>query len=164
MDAEALRRTRVAVLGLDTTSGDRPLITGVAVLYVDDGVISAGPFAYRATDAPSSPPKVAERVRLALRGRVLVTHDAERLDLLRRHLPAWEPPAGVAHTRDLVEQAWPGKPDYGLSAASALAGINGVARVGPSAAVEAHTVAFLLTVLIRRAARTTTKARNGHST
>ena len=177
MDAAALSRAGVAVLGLDTTSGVPPLITQVAVLYLDGGVISAGPFAYWvAPDAPmfqvphqswpdarQAPawPQVAEQVRLALRDRVLVTHDASSLDVLRRHLPDWEP-AGVAHTRDLTEQAWPGLPDYALGPASARAGINGVGRIGPSAVVEAHAVALLLTVLIRRAART--RAMDGRST
>jgi hypothetical protein len=83
---------------------------------------------------------------------------------LQRAAPA---PAGlgtgrVAHTRDLAEQAWPGLPDYALGPASARAGINGVGRIGPSAVVEAHAVALLLTVLIRRAART--RAMNGRGT
>jgi hypothetical protein len=178
LDAEALSRAAVAVLGLDTTTGTPPLITEVAVMYLNNGVISAGPFAYWvAPDAPMfevrhaswaqarlAPPwpQVAEQVRLALADRVLVTHDVGRLDVLRSHLPDWEPPAGVAHTRDMVQRVWPGQPDYALGPASALAGINGVARVGPSAVVEAHAVAFLLTVLLRRAART--RARNGHGT
>jgi len=177
MDAEALSRVGVAVLGLDTTSGTPPLVTQVGVMYLGDGVISAGPFAYWvAPDAPMfevrhkswpevrlAPPwsQVAEQVQLGLCDRVLVTHDAGRLDVLRSHLPDWEP-VDVAHTRELVEQAWPGQPDCSLSPASALAGIKGVARVGPSAVVEAHAVALLLTVLIRRAVRT--KAMNGHST
>ena len=168
MDAEALSRAGVAVLGLDTTTSSPPLISQVAVLYLDGGMISAGPFAYWvAPDAPmfevrpeswsevrlARPwPQVAEQVQLALCDRVLVTHDASSLDVLRSHLPDWEP-AGVAHTRDLAERAWPGLADYSLGAASARAGINGVARVGQSAVVEAHAVAFLLTVLIRRARR-----------
>ncbi len=170
MDAADLRRAAVAVLGLDTTTGIPPLITEVAVIYLDGGVISAGPFAYWvAPDAPmhqirhqSWPevrlapawPQVAEQVRLALSDRVLVTHDAGRLDVLRRHLPDWEPPAGVAHTRDLAEQAWPGLADYALGPATVRAGINDVPRVGPSAVVEAHAVALLLAALTRHAAST----------
>ena len=162
MDAEALSRAPVAVLGLNTTTtGTKPWITEVAVMHLKDGVITAGPLVYRV--APNAPwPRVADQVRLALRDRVLVTHDAGRLEVLRSNLRDWKPPAGVAHTGDLVEQVWPGLPDYSLGPASARAGINGVARVSPSAVVEAHAVAFLLTVLIRRAVRT--KAMNGRST
>src|SRR6266540_790037 len=152
MDAAALGRVGVTVLGLGTTTGGvRPLITEVGVLCLDDGVISAGPFAYWvAPDAPmfevrdeswsqevrlARPwPEVAEQVRLALSGRVLVTHDPDRVEVLRAHLPDWEP-VGVAHTRELVEQVWPGRADYSLGPASALAGIHGVARFGPSAVV-----------------------------
>jgi hypothetical protein len=164
MDAAALRRAAVAVLGLDTTTGTPPLITQVAVIYLDGGVITAGPFAYWvAPDAPMfqvrhqswsqvrlAPtwPKVAEQVRLALRDRVLITHDAGRLDVLRHHLPDWQPPAGAVHTRDLAEQAWPGLPDYALGPASAHAGTTD--RVGPSAVLEAHAVALLLAAMLQQ--------------
>jgi DNA polymerase III epsilon subunit-like protein len=170
MDATALRRAGVAVLGLDTTTGRPPLITEVAVIYLDDGLISSGPFAYWvAPDAPMfqvrheswsevrlAPPwpQVAEQVRLALCDRVLVTHDAGRLDVLRSHLPDWEP-VGVAHTRDLAEQTWPGLPDYTLGPAVAHAGIKDLPRVGPSAVVEAHAVALLLAALLRQSTQAT---------
>jgi hypothetical protein len=41
-----LRTARAAVLGLDTTAGNPPLIVAAAVYYVDAGVIVGGPFSY----------------------------------------------------------------------------------------------------------------------
>ncbi len=167
MNARQLGEAGVAVIGLDTTHGHvPPLITQVAVVRVDAGAITAGPFTYWvAPDAAmftvrhdawnevrSAPAwsEVAERVRPELDGRVVVTHEARRLDVLRTHLPDWEP-AGVAHTRDLAEKAWPGQLDYSLGAAAALAQLAGVGPdVGPAAEEQALAVALLLAALIRR--------------
>jgi DNA polymerase III epsilon subunit-like protein len=167
MGLDRLRRGRLAVVGLDTTSGTPPLITELAVVYVDDGVIAAGPLVFWVDpDAPSGTdvrpqsraqtrlaprwPEVAERILPVVSGPVLVTHDQDRLDILRQHFPDWEP-AGVAHTRDLAEQVWPGMADYSLDPAILRAGLDGFPRVGPGAAVEAQAVALLLAALLRQA-------------
>jgi len=118
MDVDALRGAWVAVVGLDTTTGTPPLITELAVVYAKDGVITAGPLVFWVDpDAPVGTdvrpqtraqtrlaprwPEVADRVLDALSGRVVVTHDADRLDIVRRHLPDWQP-VEVAYTRDLA--------------------------------------------------------------
>jgi DNA polymerase III epsilon subunit-like protein len=168
MGLDRLRRGRVAVVGLDTTTGTPPLITELAVVYVDDGVITAGPLTYWVDpDAPIdievrpesraqtrlAPrwPEVAERVVPAVSGPVVVTHDAGRLDILRRHLPDWEP-AALAYTRDMAERAWPGLGDYTLGPILASVGIDGFRRVDPlCAAVEARAVALLLCALLEHA-------------
>ena len=54
--------------------------------------------------------------------------------ILRRHLPDWQP-AGVVFTHDLAEQVWPGLDGYHLP-------------TDHGAAVEAHTVALILTHLL----------------
>ena len=166
MEVEALRTARLAVVGLDTTMGVPPLITEVAVMYLDGGVITAGPFAYWvAPDVPmhqvqhrswvnvrQAPPwpEVAGQVLLAVHGRVLLLHEAGRLDVLRRHLPDWEP-AGVAHTRALAEQTWPGLDGYDLRAVCVAAGVD-PPRPGSGAVTEAQAVALLLPALLRDAA------------
>ncbi len=170
MDVDALRTARLVVLGLDTTTGTPPLITEAAVIYLDGGTITAGPFAYWAQpDAPMkhvphrcwatvrlAPPwsELAGQVTEAVTGRLVVTHDPSRLDVLRRHLPDWEP-TGVVHTRHLAEQVWPGleEDDYALGPVTVHARINHVPRVGPGAVVEAHAVALLLAALLRDANR-----------
>ncbi len=165
MDVDALRGARVAVVGLDTTTGTPPLITELAVVYAKDGVITAGPLVFWVDPDPPvgtdvrpqtrartrlAPrwPEVADRVLDALSGRVVVTHDADRLDIVRRHLPDWQP-VEVAYTRDLAGQVWPGMDDYTLDAAVIRARIRGLARVGPGSSVEAHAVALLLATLLR---------------
>ncbi len=165
---DGLRRGRVAVVGLVTTTGTPPLITELAVVYAKDGVITAGPLVFWVDpDAPVGTdvrpqsraqtrlaprwPEVADRVLAALSGRVVVTHDADRLDIVRRHLPDWEP-VDVAFTLDLAGQVWPGLDDYTLDTAVSHARIRGFPRVGPGSAVEAHAVALLLAALLRQAA------------
>jgi hypothetical protein len=103
IETEALRTARVAVVGLQTTRGRPPLIVETAVYHVDGGCIVGGPFGYwSAVDAPrrevplSCWPNLRDAatwsetaVRLAevLANRVLVMHDRDRWEVLRRHLP-----------------------------------------------------------------------------
>ncbi len=173
MEVEALRTGRLAVLGLDTTTGVPAQITEVAVMYVDGGVITAGPFAYWvAPDAPMHQvrhrswanvrlappwPEVAEQVLLAVAGRVLVTHDAARVDVLRRHLPDWEP-AAVVHIRVLAERVWPGLVSYDLGSVSVAASLAPLPQSGPGAVAEAYAVALLLPALFRDAGRRAARA------
>src|SRR5262249_20352878 len=91
--------------------------------------------------------EVADRVLLALDGRTLVVHDQARLDVLRRHLPDWQP-AEVVFTRALAERWRPrlvaGGP--GPRTAPAATG-DRRSRLGPGAVAEAHAVAVLLATL-----------------
>src|SRR5262249_58740326 len=122
VEVDALRSSRLAVIGLDTSTGLLPLITEVAVYHLNGPAIIAGPFVFwAAPDAPlhdvrvtswpnvrQAPPwdEVVERVVETIDDRIVVVHDADRLAVLRRHLPDWQP-AGVAYTRELARQVWP---------------------------------------------------------
>jgi hypothetical protein len=168
MDIGAMRSARLAVVGLDTTTGVPPLITEVAVTHLAGGVITAGPWVYwTAPDAPwhqirrsswpnvrLAPPwtQVADRVLDALADRMLVLHDRDRLAVLEHHLPDWVPLAAV-FTRDMARQVWPALDDLRLGPLSVAAGVNVVPRLCPGGAIEAHTVALLLPALIREAGR-----------
>jgi hypothetical protein len=168
MSADALAGRSVAVLGLDVTSQPPELITEACVLHLVNGVIVAGPLTWWVqVDAPAghlrpglraslplAPPwaEVADRLTGALAGRLLVVRDAERYATLRRHLPAWQPPA-VATVRDLAEQVWPGLDGYDLGPLTQWTGITLVPRPGPGAVAEAHALASLLLALTRAGGR-----------
>jgi len=90
-----------------TTTGVPPLVTEVAVYHLAGGVVAAGPLVWPvAVDAPmlEIPHRCRPSMRLAppwsevtryllpvLARRVLVVHDECRLEVLRWHLPDWEP-------------------------------------------------------------------------
>jgi DNA polymerase III epsilon subunit-like protein len=165
---DVVRGSSLAVVGLETTTGAPPLITEAAVYHLARGVVTAGPLAWPvAPDAPIfqiphrsrpnlrlAPPwsQVAGHVVAALARRVVVTHDETRFNVLRRHLPDWEPEA-VLFTRDLAETVWPGLDSYGLESVSVAVGISRVPGVGAGAVVEAYAVAMVLRTLAREAVR-----------
>jgi hypothetical protein len=162
MGAEVLRAARVAALGLDTTTGDPPLIVAASVYCMDAGVIAGGPFSYWSTvDAPRHEvparhwpnlrhapdwPETAGRLVEVIADRVLVMHEPDRWNILRRHLPDWQP-AGVVLTRNLAEQAWPGLTDYSLGSIGVEP--RGPDLRGPGAVVEAQVIALLVATLLR---------------
>ncbi len=166
MNVDRLRTGRLVAIGLETTTGIPPQITEIAMMYVDRGVITAGPFDYRVQpDAPMAEigPRarshmrtasmwrdVAEQILLGVAGRIPVTHDAGRLRILHHHLPDWQPPEAV-YTRQLAEIALPGLSSYDLERVSQAAGFDLLPRYGYGAVVEAQTVALLLPILLRRA-------------
>jgi hypothetical protein len=153
----------VAVVGLDTTIGDRPLIAEAAVYHLAGGQVTAGPLTYpAAVDAPFAqvpvrlwpkvrlaPPwaEVVGRLLVAVEGRSVVVHDPARWGVLRRHLPGWQP-AEVLFTREVAERWWPGLSSYDLDPLLARATRYRQSRVGPGAAAEAHAVAVLLAALL----------------
>jgi hypothetical protein len=155
VDVEALRAAEAVAIGLDTTSGVPPLIVEVALYYLTGGVVTGGPFGFWvAPDAPlhqvrvsSWPnvrlappwPEVAERVTATIGDRLLVVHERDRLEILRRHLPDWQP-AAVVFTRELAERIWPGLADYSLGPGPPL---SQEYRRGRGATVEAHATALL---------------------
>jgi len=159
-------RFAACVVGLATTAGvpGPPEVVEVAVLYLDQPAITRPPLLFccqpagPVTGLPTAtvshlsfaPPwaQVAERVAEALAGRTVVTHDTDRLDILRRHLPDWQPDA-VLHTRDLAEHLWPGLPGYDLHALSVVLGSG---HTTPGATGEADDVAHLLLALTRHTA------------
>ena len=163
MRVDRLGSARLAVVGLDTTTGQPPVIVEAVVYRLTGGVITAGPFSYwaapdtRLGEVPArcwpnmrlAPPwaEVSPHLLDALDQRTVVVHEPGRLDQLSRHLPDW-PPAGVLATRDLADQQWPGLDDYGLDALTALISGNHLARVGPGATAEAQATALLLGVLL----------------
>lgn len=164
MEDQALRTARVAVVGLRTTTGRPPLIVETTVYHLDGGCIAGGPYGYwSAVDVPrrevpsdcwpnlhDAPPWAETAVRLAevLANRVLVVHDRDRWEILRRHLPDWQP-AGLAFTGDLAGHVWPDLADWSLGAVAARAGIPGIMPgVARSAIVEAQVIALLLGRLV----------------
>ena len=163
MRVDRLGSARLAVVGLDTTTGQPPVIVEAVVYRLTGGVITAGPFSYwaapdaRLGEVPArcwpnmrlAPPwpEVTPHLLDALDQRTVVVHEPARLDQLSRHLPDW-PPTGVLATRDLAEQQWPGLDDYGLDALTALISGNHLKQVGPGATAEAQAAALLLGVLL----------------
>jgi len=160
MDPEVLRTARAAVLGLDTTTGSPPRIVAAAVYHVDAGVIVGGPFCYwSAVDVPRHEvparhwpnlrhapawPETAGRLVEVIADRVLVMHEPDRWNILRRHLPDWKP--AVVLTRELAVRTWPGLADYSLGSIGVEPGGPGL---GPGAVVEAKVVALLVGTLVR---------------
>ena len=165
---DPLAGIRVAVLGLDVTTGRPPQITEVSVVHIDSGVITAGPLTWRVqpdalvcevrpelqAELRLAPPweEVADRVVEELPNRVLVVHDLGRWEVLRAHLPDWQP-AGQAFTDHLARRVWPGLASYDLQALTRRAGID-LATGGAGA--EAHAVALLLLALARAGGRLST--------
>jgi hypothetical protein len=153
----------MAVVGLDTTIGSRPLIVEAAVYHLAGGQVTRGPLTFpAAVDAPlaqvpvrlwpkvrAAPPwaEVAGRLLAALGGRTVVMHDQARWQVLCRHLPGWQP-AEVLFTQELAERWWPGLSSYDLDPLLARATRYRRSRVGPGAAAEAHAVAVLLAALL----------------
>jgi hypothetical protein len=162
---DLLRSARLAVVGLETTTGQPAVIVAVTVYRLTGGMITGARFSYwtapdvRLAEVPVrcwpylrlAPPwvEVAPRLLDAIDQRTVVVHAPGRLDLLRRHLPDWQP-AGVLFTRHLAEQEWPGLDDYGLDALTLLVSDHQLARVGPGATAEAQATALLLGALLTR--------------
>jgi hypothetical protein len=158
MDLETVRSARVAVLGVDTTTGNPPLIAEAVLYHMEAGTITDGPYGYWVAPAAPlhqvrisawpnvrlAPPwsEVAGRITDAIGDRILAVHYRNRLEIMRRHLPGWEP-SGVLVTSDLAEQAWPGLADYSLGMLSSQ-----VPSRGGGAAAEAHAVTLLLNLLL----------------
>lgn len=150
-----LRTARAAVLGLDITTGEPQLIVQAAVYYVDGGLVTSGALSYWSRpDVPrhevptrcwpslhQAPTwsETADRLVELIGDRVLVLHDLDRWQVLRRHLPDWQP-AGLVLTRNLAEHAWPGLADHSLGQISADGGLP----FQPGAVVEAHVIALLV--------------------
>jgi hypothetical protein len=162
MDVEVLRAARIAVVGLEVTSGEPPLVVQAAVYHVDSGSVVAGPFSYWVEpDAPLAQVRisawpnvrlapswreVADRVTEVIGDRLLAVRDQGRLRVLQRHLPDWQP-AGVILASEFAEPARPGPAGSG---AEAVAGLSGPSR---GAVVEAHAIALALGELLRDAGR-----------
>jgi hypothetical protein len=165
VDVEALRSAEAVAVGLDTTSGVPPLIVEVAAYHLTGEVVTGGPFGFWvAPDAPlhqvrvsSWPnvrlappwPEVAGRVTAAIGTRLLVVHERDRLEILRRHLPDWQP-AAVVFTRELAERTWPGLADYSLWA------LSPEDQRGRGATAEAHATASLLGAALEESGRPVT--------
>jgi predicted XRE-type DNA-binding protein len=153
----------VAVVGLDTTVGGRPLIVEAAVYHLAGGQVAGGPFTYpAAVDAPLAqvPVRLWPRVRLAppwvevagrllgaLEGRTVAVHDRAGWEVLCRHLPGWQP-VEVLFTREVAQRWWPGLSSYELDPLLARSTRYRRSRVGPGAAAQAHAVAVLLATLL----------------
>jgi hypothetical protein len=170
MDREVLRAARIAVVGLEVTSGEPPLIVHAAVYHVDDGSIVAGPFSYWVEpDAPLAqvrisawpnvrlaPPwwEVANRVTEVIGDRLLAVRDQDRLRVLQRHLPDWQP-AGVILVTELAEQIRPSPADSGPTDSrptdSGVDPVAGLAEPSRGAVAEAHLIALVLGALLRYA-------------
>jgi hypothetical protein len=164
MDADVLRAAEMAVVGLTVTSGCPALIVEAAVFHLRGARITAGPFVYWAAPDASLgevPVRLWPTVRLApswrevaerLTGDVLdrpvvVVHEPERLDVLRRHLPDWRP-ADVLITRELAKLVWPRLDGYDLDTLTARMTDCQLATVGPGAVAEAQATALLLGALL----------------
>jgi hypothetical protein len=164
MDADALRAAEMAAVGLTVTSGRPALIVEAAVFHLRGARIVAGPFVYWVAPDTSvgevpvrlwpvvrlAPPwrEVAERLMGDVLDRpVVVVHEPERLDILRRHLPDWQP-ADVLITRDLAKLVWPRLDGYDLDALTARTTADQVTAVGPGAVAEAQAIALLLGALL----------------
>src|SRR5262250_358963 len=162
MDVDVLRDAKDAVLGLTTTTGTPLLIVEAAIYYVTGGLITSGPISYWATvDVPRrevpqrcwpnlyhAPPwqQTAGRLIEAIGDRPLVLHDRDQWEVLRRHLPDWQPTGGVLLTRSLAEQTWPGLTDYSLDPLTATAGLP--TPSGHGAVVQAQVTTLLLGTLL----------------
>jgi hypothetical protein len=139
-----------------------PLIVEAAAYHVDGGVTAGGPFGFWvAADAPwaevpiacwqnltQSPDWMAVAPRLieVVGDRTLVMHDQARLDIVRRHLPDWQP-AGVVLTEPLAREVWPGLNSYALTAMGTRSGLvrgDGALRAG----AEAQLVMMLVTTML----------------
>jgi|SRR5215475_5192664 len=164
MDADALRAAEMAVVGLTVTSGCPAVIVEAAVFHLRGARITAGPFVYWAAPDVSlgavpvrlwptvrlAPPwrEVAERLMSDVLDRsVVVVHEPQRLDVLRRHLPDWQP-ADVLITRELAKLVWPRLDGYDLDALTARTTADQVSVVGPGAVAEAQAIALLLGALL----------------
>ena len=165
MNGNGVRSAGMAVVGLDTTIGGRPLIVQAAVYHLAGmGQITAGPLAYPvAVEAPltqvpvrlwpkirAAPPpwvEVAGRLLGAVDGRAVVVHDRTRWQVLCRQLPGWQP-AEVLFTREVAQRWWPGLASYDLDSLLARATRYRRSRVGPDAVAEAHAVAVVLAALL----------------
>jgi hypothetical protein len=164
MDADALRAAEMAVVGLTVTSGSPALIVEAAVFHLRGAQIVAGPFVYWVapdTSVGEVPVRLWPTVRLApswrevaerLTGDVLdrpvvVVHEPARLDVLRQHLPDWQP-ADVLITRELAKLVWPRLGGYDLDALTARTTGGQLAVVGPGAVAEAQAIALLLGALL----------------
>jgi len=168
IDLAVLQTARVAVVGLEVTTGQPPMIVQTAVYHVDAGSIMAGPLCcWVDPDAPwnqirvsawptvrLSPrwPEVAERVTGLIADRFLAVTDRDRLDVLRRHLPDWHPVA-VLLLDELAEQAAPRlahtSPDRAEVPGSP--GHDPGPRARRGAIAEAHDAALLLGTLTNHA-------------
>jgi hypothetical protein len=125
-----LRAGRLALVALDTTTGVPALVTECAVLHMDAGAVSAGPWSYwvqpdvswrdvRRESVPNvrlAPPwsAVAERVVEAIGRRVLVVHERGSYAVLRAHLPDWAA-SRVVFTREVAEHVWPDLDSYDIT-------------------------------------------------
>jgi len=150
VDLVALGGESVAVVALDTTYGLTPaLIVECAVLHCGPGTPSpsARPWSFWVQrDVPlhalrpsawphmaKAPqwPEVAERVTEAIGDRLVVMHEREQYDVLRAHLPDWEP-RGLVITREVARLVWPNLADYrintGNSATAQALAVFGVLR------------------------------------
>jgi hypothetical protein len=139
------------------------MIVEAAVYQLTGSLVTAGPLGFwAAPDVPMAdvPPgwwahvrlaprwaDVAERLIEAIDGRTVVVHEPARLEVLRRHLPDWQP-AGVVFVRELAARRWPGLADYGLTALTARVTDGLVTRLGPGATAEAQALALLLGALL----------------
>src|SRR5262249_25532074 len=123
----------VAVVTLDTTYGLTPaLIVECAMLRCEPGAPSppARPWSFWVQrDVPlhalrpsawpnmaKAPqwPEVAERVTEAIGHRIVVMHEREQYEVLRAHLPDWEP-RGLVVTREVAGVVWPDLADYRIN-------------------------------------------------
>jgi DNA polymerase III epsilon subunit-like protein len=98
--------------------------------------------------------EVAEDIRAALAGRVVVGHQVSvDASVLRRELPGWTPLATVDTVR-LARTVWPGLPAYSLDALAEHAGLRTAGTVAQRhrAGYDTELTAALFLVLARDAA------------
>jgi len=163
MAAELTRAARLAVLGLTTTTDTPPLIVQAAVLPMTGGLITGRLHMYLVAPDPAMEEvpvrwwanlrvtlpwaEVAGRLAELLDQRTVVVHEPGRLDVLRRHLPDWQPHS-VLVTRELAQQLWPRLTGHDLDTLTAHITNQRVNRVDPGAVAEAQAVALLLGALL----------------
>jgi exodeoxyribonuclease X len=166
VSVDVLARSALAVVGLETTTSTPPLILTLAVAHVRLPGPVEGPWVFwvrpdvswqyirqsarpNVTLAPSWS-EVAERFTDLVGDRVLVVADAWDAEVLRAHLPDWQP-AGIVFAREIAEQVWPHLDDHDLPRRS-------------GADVQAYALLTLIPELVHDAALPPDQRRGGGAT
>jgi exodeoxyribonuclease X len=120
----------IAVLPIEPAADLRQASMRVWLVRPDRPItpdVTDGVHGIRNTDVLACPSwaRVAEEVYAAIRGRVLVAHNAAvELRVIANHLPQWRPSL-VLDTARLARAVWPGLPGgYGLSRLATYAGLH----------------------------------------
>lgn len=164
---------RYAVIDVEGNGQQPPEIVEIAITPVDGADVAAplcwlvkpdkpiNPIVTRkvhgirnadVADAPSFT-NITPEVLAALAGRTPVAHNAQvEYGVLRRHLPAWQPPV-MLDTLRLAKHVWPGLPSYGLDHLLAHTGITADDSHGRRhrAAWDCHATASLFVAMAAEA-------------